>query len=181
MDFNCDFSWWSLFKILILEVRLFKPHLQLQVSTCLILAPKIRISGFRAGSLSMGTRVCSILRAQDLQQSLTSFWYYHNPSAKPYTVSIRYDDHHKWAFHGISFRFLVCQIWSFEVAHVSSYFSRTYSKLWTTATESTESFIGPTIAHLKYISVILNGYFAEFDFVLWFESYDQLKQPMSVK
>ena len=36
----------------------------------------------------MGTRVCSILRAQDLQQSLTSFWYYHNPSAKPYTVSI---------------------------------------------------------------------------------------------
>ena len=47
--------------------------------------------------------------------------------------------------------------------------------------DPTKSFRGPTIIHLKYIFVTSNGYFAEFDFVLWFERYDQLKQPMYVK
>ena len=87
----------------------------------------------------------------------------------------------KWVFHGISFRFLVCQIWSFEVAHVSPYFDRAYNKLWTTSTDSTKSFRGSTIAHLKYIYVISNGYFTEFHSVLWFERYDKIKQPMSIK
>lgn len=87
----------------------------------------------------------------------------------------------KWISHGISFRFLVCQIWSFDVAHVSPYFGRTYRKLWTTSIDSMGCFRGPTIFHLKYISIISNGYFAKCHFVLWFERYDQLKQPMSLK
>ena len=87
----------------------------------------------------------------------------------------------KWVFRGISFRFLVCQIWSFEVGHVSPYFGPAYNKLWTTSMDSTWSVGGPTISHLKDISIIWNGYFVKFDFVLWFERYHQLKQPMSVK
>ena len=87
----------------------------------------------------------------------------------------------KWVFRGISFCFLVCQIWSFEVANVYTYFGCAYNKLWKNSTDSIESFRGLTIAHLKYIFVISNSYFAEFDFDLWFERYDQLKQPISVK
>jgi len=62
LGFHRDLSWLNIFKIFILDVRLFEPHLQLQFSTCLILAPKIRINSIRVGSLSMGARVCSILR-----------------------------------------------------------------------------------------------------------------------
>ena len=87
----------------------------------------------------------------------------------------------KWVFHGILFRFLVCQIWSFEVAHVSPYFSCAYKKIWTNFMESIESFKESTIAHLKYIFFISNGYFSELYFVLWFERYHQLKQLMFVK
>ena len=48
-------------------------------------------------------------------------------------------------------------------------------------TNSIGHFGGSTIFHFKNISVISNGYFAELHFVLWFERYGQLKQPMSVK
>ena len=98
-----------------------------------------------------------------------------------YILFERFFRYLKWVFHGISFRFLVCQIWSFEVAHISPYFGRAYNKLWTTTTDSTWSFREPTIFHLKGFSVISNGYFTELHFVLWFERYGQLKQPMSVK
>ena len=44
LGFHCDLSSLNPFKILILEVRLSEPHLQLKFSICLILAPKIWIS-----------------------------------------------------------------------------------------------------------------------------------------
>ena len=55
----------------------------------------------------MGTRVCSILRTQDLQQSLTSFWYYHNPSTKPYTVSITVGPQALQGFSTLGFSFTI--------------------------------------------------------------------------
>ena len=117
-----------------------------------------------------------------IQQTLNITFQLYRMFWQAYHISFeRFFHHLKWVLRGISFCFLVCQIWSFEVAHISSYFGRTYNKLWKISTDSTRSFRGSTIAHLKYISVISNGYFTEFHFVLWFERYDQLKQPMSVK
>ena len=107
-----------------------------------------------------------------IQQTFNRSWQHYKMFWMLYYILFENFFHYlKWVFHGISFCFLVCQILSFEVAHISPYFGRAYNKIWTAATDSTRSFRGPTIAHLKGFSIISNCYFAEFHFVLCFERY----------
>lgn len=137
---HCSLQFW---------IYLFSSSLGIQVFR--VSASKIRISGIRAGMLSIETIFWSMMQFQrrfhnlynnpcfstnpwhlytqhsHIQQTLNRFHGLHRMFQRLYHIlSERYFLQLKWVFHGISFCFLVCEICLFEVTHVCTQCGRTY-------------------------------------------------------